>query len=100
MLGEEDVTECYAEFNITAEASDQLTTAVQRDRKKKARGTGSDTMEMTVLPEPAKETEVRRFEIPLSGGRVARLDAPVPMTAQDLTRVKGYIDLMSDLLVS
>ncbi len=103
MLGEEDVIAHYAEFNVAPESSAALTSAVRRDRAKKDRSSDGDpatgaTSDLANLA--VNGGEMRRFEIPLSGGRVATLDAPVPMTPQDLIRVKGYIDLMSDLLVT
>ena len=38
------------------------------------------------------------FSIPLKGGRAATLTPPVPTARVDLERIKGWIDLMSDVL--
>jgi hypothetical protein len=101
MLGEADVTEYYAEFKIDPVASAKLTTAVRSDRKRKDRAADAkpNNDKPAVASTPSTQNSTRRFEIPLSGGRLATFSAPVPLTAQDLTRVKGYIDLMSDILV-
>jgi len=39
------------------------------------------------------------FTIPLSGARVAVLSLPVPVAAADIERIKGWIDLMREVLV-
>ena len=39
-----------------------------------------------------------RFQIPLKGGRSAVLQVPLPAADVDLVRIKGWIDLMNDVL--
>ena len=41
----------------------------------------------------------QRFSIPLSKRRVGSLELPLPLEAQDLARIKGWLDLMGDVLV-
>lgn len=105
VLGEEDVTDYHAEFVIDAPASANLASAVRIDRSKKASSTSTKPQSSPAGKAMAEAWQVsqpstRRFEIPISGGRVATFIAPVSMTAQDVTRVKGFMDLMADLLVS
>jgi hypothetical protein len=103
MLGEEDVTEHSAELKIDSATSSELAVAVRHDRKKKARVEPAGAIEERRADSfelPASDAAMRRFDIPISGGRIAVLSAPIPLTDQDLTRVKGYVDLMSDLLLS
>jgi hypothetical protein len=42
----------------------------------------------------------REFAIPLARGRSAKLVLPVPIAENDLPRLKGWFDLMSDILVA
>lgn len=102
MLGEEDVTEHFTESAIDAASTVELSLAVRNDREKKERAEASPPIDRTNIDsaESALDATVRRFDIPLSGGRVATLNAPLPMTPQNVARVKGYIDLMSDLFVT
>jgi hypothetical protein len=102
MLGDEDVTEYSVVLKIDGATTDELGLAISNDRSKKVQTSSSaPTMKRQQLLSSvsvAANDTFRRFEIPLSGGRIATLDAPIPMSSQDIARVKGYIDLMSDLL--
>lgn len=46
---------------------------------------------------PASATDLQNYSIPLSHGRSAVLNLPIPLDGSDLSRLKGWIDLMSDL---
>jgi hypothetical protein len=80
----------------------------QRERRAKRRGLASPTVptewagavdDVTARSDSASTgPRLGRFEIPLKGGRCAVLSLPVPTGDADLSRIKGWIDLMSDVL--
>lgn len=93
-LGEEDVTDSLVEFTVGSSAADVLRSAVDADRSKK-----SIRPSRNESPKSSETTaHFRRFDIPISDGRVATLHAPVPMSKSDIARIKSYIDVVSDLL--
>lgn len=95
LLGEEDVTECATEFRMPATDSTKLESAVEVDRVRKR-------PPAPVIKTPAGgflSENMRRFDVPLSDGKICTLHAPVPMSKADVNRIKSYIDVITDLLV-
>jgi hypothetical protein len=46
-----------------------------------------------------KNFDAMAYPIPLSGGRVCILELPRPVTERDLTKIRGWLELMADVLV-
>jgi len=95
LLGEEDVSDCMSEFIVNLNDSASLNSAVEADRSRKKQTNSS-------IAKPAAQhsmEKARRFDVPISDGRVVTLLAPVPMSKSDVDRIKNYVDVIADLLV-
>jgi hypothetical protein len=90
ILGSHDVTQQATEVALRPEQLRRLRGEMSPD------ATPDDVRDATQNTEPS--TNLKSFSIPLSEGREARLVSPVPVSEQDITRIKGWIDLMSDVL--
>jgi hypothetical protein len=104
-LETEDVTEHHHVLPLNPASSSRLDDAfdatrrarqrreAQRDARRSADARQFDAA--TPREPVGKQTE---FQIPLKGGRSALLQLPLPAADVDLARIKGWIDLMNDVL--
>lgn len=97
-IGEFDVTQYHAAVPLASNAAERLVAGFESTRQKKA---AKRISPLVIEPErmpTAEDRDIQRFEVPLTGGRVARLGVPVPISGSDLQRLKGWLDLMADIL--
>lgn len=90
VLGTHDVTQHAVEVKLRSEELKRLRVAVSPD------ATPANELDLPQTAQPS--VELKTFSIPLSEGREARLVSPVPVSEHDVARIKGWIDLMSDVL--
>ena len=77
-----------------------------KDRATSAVRGASNSVRKQSVPEPVlKSTDgnfpqrsMTAFDIPIAGARSVRLSIPLPLASADLARLKGWIDLMADVL--
>jgi len=102
----EDVSKYHQVLNLTSAASSRLERAFDADRafrqrrqvrRRPARTATNDSASPQIIDGAANEPR-GHFEIPLKGGRCAVLQVPLPAAEVDLARIKGWIDLMNDVL--
>jgi hypothetical protein len=102
VLGSHDVTKDSFEVALKPEQLKRLRLAAspggELDEPTAARAAGDlrERSRSQALVEPL--VDLKTFSIPLSEGREAKLVAPVPVSEHDVARIKGWIDLMSDVL--
>lgn len=99
----ENVSPYHHVLKLNAGSLSRLEQAFESDRASRQRRQ-EKRKTPTIDREPGQatagvSTETRgRFEIPLKGGRAAILQVPLPAADVDLARIKGWIDLMNDVL--
>ena len=102
-IGQHDVTEYHHSVPLNERASARLAVGFEAVRQRKVKGTPA-----TILPDSASagvtaggdDDGQKEFAIPLAGGRNARVVLPIPIAENDLPRLKGWFDLMSDILLA
>ncbi|MGN6506373.1 MAG: hypothetical protein ACTHM6_12505, partial [Tepidisphaeraceae bacterium] len=95
--GEEDVTRYCTELQLDDVDATAIKSAVDTDRAK----TPKPVRKSEQTQEPASDKQggkMRSFDIPVTNGGLAKLICPVPLDKTDIARLKGYIDLLEDLL--
>lgn len=101
-LDQADITEFHGELtpgpevvsrlrNVTPPAAPAL-----RDQDGSVRSRRVARRHGTRIGEP--QQSLREFAVPLTGERSALLRLPVPLAEVDVSRIKGWMDLMSDVL--
>jgi hypothetical protein len=83
----------------------RLQKAFEADKRERQRRVGKHKQEPHIVDHanPSEMSEITgerqgHFQIPLKGGRSAILEVPLPAVEADLARIKGWIDLMNDVL--
>lgn len=91
LLGRHDVTAFHGQVTVAGARAAELQQAIA------ARSAGSGRL---AAPDSraARDAPTGGYEIPLSGGRAAWLLVPAAIAPPDLDRLKGWIDLMADVL--
>jgi hypothetical protein len=96
LLGLRDVTSLFHEVKIDPGTQAELRAALARDaRPRNDTSAPGPNLSRTIEREQVK----RSFPIPLSGGNEALLEVSLPMTQQDVARLKGWLELMGDVLI-
>jgi hypothetical protein len=105
-LGDDDVTQYYEALPVDAELRQLFLDVAAPKRLRTERPDDRDWPDTTPSPElgaGASGVNVsamrrRNYPVPLSGGRSAVLSLPVPLHGRDVNRIKGWVDLMADVL--
>ncbi len=92
----EDVTRFHRVLELSPAESNRLDAEFKT--AKRARELRASKRFVTARNDFAANREKSSFQIPLNGGRSAVLSVPLPAADTDLQRIKGWIDLMSDVL--
>jgi hypothetical protein len=106
LLEGEDVSEHHHLLTLNPASASRLDRAFDavretRERRLGKRGAGAERSKAAQVERgDAGDADYRQaeFEIPLRGGRAAVLQLPLPAAEVDLARIKGWIDLMNDVL--
>ena len=96
-----NVTQYHHQLELNPKAQTRLDRAFEKDKADRQRRQSKKATSIEVETQKAgtlSSCTRRQFEIPLNGGRSAVLEVPVPAAEVDLTRIKGWIDLMNDVL--
>jgi len=106
LLGTTDVTSLYSVVDLDDEKS-QLLEHLLKGRNASELRAANHAVQRQVpsyesISASADGVLIRRqmaaFDIPIAGARTARLSIPLPLATADLARLKGWIDLMADVL--
>lgn len=109
MIGKQSVGAYHNTVALDDTAERELSQAFEHGRKARLRDKASAGVDVALLQSP-REDELttlfslehhggRRYQIPMTGG-AAVLELPEPVAESDLVRLKGWVDLMADLLTS
>jgi hypothetical protein len=109
-LGGIDVTQYHDSVPMTDAGRGQLASGFAAERRRRSKQTkvlktpvppaGPETPLPPVNEPPVSmaATPRRRYLIPLALGEAANLDLPPSITRPDLERLKGWLELMADIL--
>ena len=99
-----DVTQYHRIFAPGAAAMSRLERAFETDAAARQRRQDKKTEMLAAARHERSSDRLAsnltrgHFQIPLKGGRSAILEVPLPAVDVDLVRIKGWIDLMNDVL--
>ncbi len=88
-------------FHVGAPLPNQTAPEVPDGSSSQLRITDDDEPHKVLHPiREAKYSVLAEYHVPMSNGGVVTLQVPMPVQRTDLDRLKGWIDLMADLLTS
>jgi hypothetical protein len=103
-IGQHDVSEYHRAVSMNERASTKLAGGFEAVRRRRtsaaAASSGDGGGRALVSATTGNPDDHREFTIHLAGGRNARVLLPIPIAENDLPRLKGWFDLMSDVLLA
>lgn len=105
LLGDADITALHTAVSLSAEQSRLLAESLEgvgtaRSLPKQSLSSKQAMADDSAAPvfNGSPYAESTAFEIPMAGARSVRLSVLLPLTSTDVARLKGWIDLMADVL--